>query len=50
MVVVSGAEKVDDIRRSSLEQLSSLDAIIDVSMPHRETLYIAHNDAYIFCK
>ncbi|KAK0193009.1 cytochrome P450 [Armillaria mellea] len=30
MVVVSGAEKVDDIRKSSLEQLSSLDAIIDL--------------------
>ncbi len=50
MVVVSGAGKVDDIRKSSLEQLSSLDAIIDVSMPYSEALYIVHNDAYSFCK
>ncbi len=31
MVVVSGAEKIDDIRKSTLEQLSLLDATIDVS-------------------
>ncbi|KAK0448940.1 cytochrome P450 [Desarmillaria tabescens] len=30
MVVVSGAEKIDDIRKSTLEQLSSLDATIDL--------------------
>ncbi|KAK0212143.1 cytochrome P450 [Desarmillaria ectypa] len=30
LIVVSGPEKVDDIRKSSLEQLSSLDANIDL--------------------
>ncbi|KAK0434275.1 cytochrome P450 [Desarmillaria tabescens] len=33
MVVVSGAEKIDDIRESTLEQLSFLDATVDVSVP-----------------
>ncbi|KAK0448923.1 cytochrome P450 [Desarmillaria tabescens] len=42
MVVVSGAEKVDDIRRSSLEQLSSLDAIIDL-------LQMNHTMGYSLC-
>ncbi|KAK0452675.1 cytochrome P450 [Armillaria borealis] len=42
MVVVSGAEKVDDIRKSSLEQLSSLDAIIDL-------LQMNHTMGYSLC-
>ncbi|PBK90215.1 cytochrome P450 [Armillaria gallica] len=42
IVVVSGAEKVDDIRKSSLEQLSSLDAIIDL-------LQMNHTMGYNLC-